>query len=632
MLVSLIVSALVIHHKPRIKRVRVGEPLSLIPSPQRTIRLKGSFRIGRNTQITCDDSSPEDRFAAEQLMEEVLTDLGTRIEPKTHAVKRGITLRRLTSEVSKADFGQGYVLEVTPLRVTVSAATSTGIFYGVQTLKQLIRANRKLNSIPACRITDFPTLKYRGWQHDISRGPIPTYAFLMKEIRTLSEFKLNLLTLYTEHVFKLKKHADIAPADGISAVEMAELSSYAHQYHVELVGNFQSFGHFQNILKLPEYMSLGENSSVLSPAKEESYRFLKDVFSEVAPAYSSKLFNINCDEVSGLGDGPSQELVKELGVGGVYARHINRVVELLHAYDKTPMMWGDIALDYPDIVPKLPKDLIVLPWGYDARSNFDNQIRPFTKFGLQFMVCPGVSCWNQIWPNLDNATVNISNFIRDGAKSGALGSLNTAWDDDGTNFFNDNWFEFAWGAECSWNPATPKRERSPDLVRKQRFTRFSKEFSSVFYGLTEVDVSAAFQQLSELRTDPISGDLRSGAVWRDPMNTTAKLPATVDIPRYLGKVSLILDSLNLAKSKATHNAPSLDYALFATREAGFLGESILAFQNLQNGDSAKWRNLPKRVDELRDAYGELWQRENRPWWLDKNIAKFDDLSKRIQKL
>ncbi len=604
----------------------------LVPMPQRVVHNKGAFRIGASTNIVFSDQLPEDRFAAEQLMEEILTDLGERIEPISKPSPKAITLTRLTAPVSKSDLGQGYKLDVTPLKITISAQTAEGMFYGVQTLKQLIRANRKLHSIPACHIVDWPTLKYRGWQHDISRGPIPTYAFLMKEIRTLSEFKLNMLTLYTEHVFKLKKHPTIAPEDGITADEIVELCSYAKQFHVEVVGNFQSFGHFENILKTPGYQNLAENRRVLSPAKDESYRFLSEVFSEVAPAYTSPLFNINCDEVSGLGEGPSARLVRQIGVANVYANHINRVVALLRKYGKTPMMWGDIALKFPEIVPKLPKDLIALPWAYDPRASFENQILPFTKSGLQFMVCPGVSCWNQMWPDLDTASVNISNFIRDGAKMGAIGVLNTTWFDDGVSFFDDNWYELVWGADCSWVPATPTRAQDPELVRKVRMARFDREFPSVFYGIPGSKLSTAMKQLSTLRKNPVSGGLKNSAFWRDPTPALATITDPESITAYLGDVAKVTEQLLAAKPKATHNAATLDYALFAARRAKFLGDSLLAVRAQQQFNMQPVRNLAAELAAIKDSYADLWQRENRLWWLDKNIAKFEDLQTTIRKL
>lgn len=630
MIVSLIAGIILSVQKPRAKSLLA--PLNLIPSPIHVTRSRGSFRIGPNTNIVFSDQFPDDRFAAEQLMEEVLTDVGERIEPSSVPTRRSINLERLKEPISDTDLGQGYRLEVTPLRITISAFTSDGIFYGVQTLKQLIRANRTKSSIPACKIVDWPALKYRGWQDDISRGPIPTYGFLMKQIRTLSEFKLNMLTLYTEHVFKLKKHPTIAPSDGITAEEMSDLSSYAKQYHVELVGNFQSFGHFRNILKVPGYEGLAENPSVLSPAKEDSYKFLSDVYSEIAPAYTSKLFNINCDEVSGLGQGPSKDLVKEMGIGGVYAKHINRIADILHKQGKTPMMWGDIALNYPDIVPKLPKDLIVLPWAYDGRANFDNQILPFTKFGLQFMVCPGVSCWSQIWPDLDNATVNISNFIRDGAKYGALGSLNTAWDDDGLNFFNDNWYEFVWGAECSWKPAAPTKRLDMDAVRNDRLDRFNKQFPAVFFGLDDPKLADSFVKLSAARKSPVTGGMRNSVLWRDPIAALGKLQKPDLVQPFLDDIRTISFELRQARSQATHNAPALDYAIFASQEVKFLGESLLTAKSITAGNRTHLKDLIQNIAELKDSYVDLWQRENRPWWLDKNIAKFDELTQRIQKL
>src|SRR4051812_122495 len=370
--------------------------------------------------------------------------------------ERAVHVEKTTEAVNKAGGEESYQLIVSPDSITIRSSGDAGIFYAKQTLKQLVRASANDNSIPCVEITDWPTLKYRVWQDDISRGPIPTMDFLKREVRTLSELKYNAMTLYTEHVFKLKKHPDIAPDDGITADQIKELSEYARQYHVEIIGNFQSFGHMAHILSLPAYKDLGDNTWNISPAKEESYKFLADCYSEVAPAYESKLFDINCDEVTLGKEGASKEMVEKLGLAEVYARHISRIADLLRPYGKTPMMWGDIAVQNKDIISKLPKDLIVLSWGYGAADSFDDAIEPFTKIGLRFMVCPGVSCWNRVFPDFSTATINISNYVRDGVKHGAIGMINTSWDDDGENFFSQAWYPFAWGAEVSWNPvATP---------------------------------------------------------------------------------------------------------------------------------------------------------------------------------
>ena len=81
---------------------------------------------------------------------------------------------------------------------------------------------------------------------------------------------------------------------------------FARLHHIELIGNAQPFGHMENTLAIPFYRPMAENAWVVSPAVEKTYDYLKDVFAEIVPSYESRLFHINSDEVSGLGDGPAR--------------------------------------------------------------------------------------------------------------------------------------------------------------------------------------------------------------------------------------------------------------------------------------------------------------------------------------
>ncbi len=531
------------------------------------------------------------------------------------------------AHVDQAKSDEWYQLIVSPAGIEIRCSNAAGEFYARQTLKQLIRANSDANhSIPCCEITDWPALKYRVWQDDISRGPIPTMDFLKREVRTLSELKYNAMTLYTEHVFKLKKHPDIAPDDGITADQIKELAEYAKQYHVELIGNFQSFGHMAHILSLPAYKDLGDNGWNISPAKEESYKFLGDCYSEVAPAYESKLFDINCDEVSLGKEGASKEMVKKLGLAEVYARHINRCCELLRPYGKTVMMWGDIAVEHQDIVPKLPKDLIVLSWGYGAQKSFDDAIEPFTKTGLRFMVCPGVSCWNRIFPDLKTAQINIANYVRDGAKHGAIGMINTSWDDDGENFFSQTWYPFAWGAEMAWNPID-------DKSRETRQKDFDQAFAPIFYGAPDDAITKLLWRLSELRSNPASGNLEDRLFWRDYLLDSGENSRVEDAAKLASDASDIASALSAAKSSAKLNADTIDYAIFAARRLALLGvsrqllptlrEKVRGGGALSDIDHAQIKALVDQLTALRASYADLWARESRPWWLDQILPRYD---------
>ena len=643
--------------------------LHLIPTPKSVIRETGEFPLGRHADlIVTKPSDDEDSFAAEQLIEESPDSFGW---PSKRRPKIRVTIGRigrdkaidkvLASEHIRVDDASGpesYALVVKPTGIVCAGRTSAGTFYAVQTLKQLVRANRSTTGIPCVKIVDSPSLTLRGWQDDISRGPIPTLEFLKKEVRELSEYKLNAFTLYTEHVFKLKKHPSIAPDDGISAKEVQELDRYCKKYHMQLIGNFQSFGHFANILKVPGYENLKETSDVITPAKEESYKFLKDVYDEIAPAYSSSLFNINCDETYGLGEGPAKEMVAKEGLGNVYAKHINRVASLLKTHGKTPMMWGDIALQYPDIRKNLPKDLIVLTWGYDPRASFVDQIEPFTKIGFKFLVCPGVSCWGQNFPDLESATTNISNFVRDGSKLGALGMLNTTWDDTGENLFNNNWYPLVWGAEVSWSPVTSTpdigggsdsrliddilADNAPrfsdqmkgvdDVNRKARLAEFDEAFPRLFFGLPDGSLSKALWKLSDLRQQPVSAGQSDQAFWKAPWQTDTL--ALKESPSFVKDVAAVTLTLQHAQSDAKRNRDSLVATQFAAQKMSYLGDQAalvsqvpkLLVSDSGSGHTAALKALPSLESEmakLKESYVRAWKIENMPWWLDRVTAKYD---------
>ena len=111
--------------------------------------------------------------------------------------------------------------------------------------------------------------------------------------------KLNLLMLYTEHVFRFRRHPLIGKgASPMAASELRELDLYARQRHVELVPTLQSLGHMHQILKYPRYEKLAESEKKwsLSPALEETYALLDDLYAEYVPNFSSPWLNANCDE------------------------------------------------------------------------------------------------------------------------------------------------------------------------------------------------------------------------------------------------------------------------------------------------------------------------------------------------
>ncbi len=632
--------------------------IHIIPAPKVVKMLDGKFTFTASTSIVIENpGNSETAFAASELASEINTELG--FQPLVTDKQKGnpVTLlligrdTKLLKKIDEPEFKtaetwgeEGYFLHILPNRIVVAANTEAGLFYGVQSLKQLIRANRSENSIPCLTITDKPSMRYRGWMDDISRGPIPTVEFIKKEIRTMAEFKQNFFNLYTEHVFRSDKYPDISPTDGFTPAEIKELADYAAKYHIDLMGNFQSFGHMAKILSNPFYAHLGDNGDILNPADERTYTFLSDLYSEMIPAYKSNFFNINCDETFGLGEGKSKAMADSIGESGIYAYHINRIDKLIKPYGKRIMMWGDIAVNKPEIISRLPKDLIVLSWGYHAAESFDDAIKPFVKSGFDFMVAPGVGCWGELWPALGNAAVNISNYTRDGAKLGAMGMMNTAWDDNGHNLFEYNWHGLAWGAECSWNPASPLTGEAATREREQKLKQFNTNFDAVFF--QNKGVTDFYFHIDSLRFRKAKGLLGESGFWEDilnffPSNTNAETEtANLELA---AEASQMLNQIAALRKTTKRNAANLDYVELAIRRVIFAAHKNIArvhlYEATQKNDQLaiakvklELQSLVEELHGIKTTYLLLWERENRNWWLDKNMGDYNKLADRFLNL
>ena len=624
--------------------------LNLIPAPKQIDLKPGNFEFAADLRIMV---KQQNNIGLEDFSALLKTELGIIVKLNGQATGKTIRVEKRKDMELRSE--EGYVLDVMPEGITVTATTEAGIFYGIQTLSQLITANRTGRLIPCLTIIDFPDIPVRGWQDDISRGPIPTLDFLKKEVRTLAAFKLNAMTLYTEHVFKLKKHPTLAPDDGVTEEQIAELSEYAAGYHVQVIGNFQSFGHMEKILSKPGYQHLAESGHILTPTKEESYQFMKEVYSEVVPAYSSPYFNINCDETFGLGEGLSKKMADSIGIEGIYGYHINRLNDLLKPYNKRILMWGDIAAN-PRIVALLPKDITVISWGYHDAASFDYAIKPFSDQGLNFWVAPGVSCWGNVFPNLQVASVNIRNYIRDGYRLGATGVLNTCWTDDGLNFFENNWYGLVWGAEKCWNVAisdtaltpslsSPRKRGLLDAVRHSATGDFDTEFDRIFFGTTTVSVTSWMHSFSSLHQGKVRDIARNGRIFEPVLPfypeyvEDTQIDLNSDVLKKLDSLEALLPAL---KKEAVRNGVTLEYLGFALEEVRFSAIKNIfrteLFRHLKGLSSAvpdghlksriDW--LVRRSEQLKSRYVAFWKLSNRDWWLDRNMEKFDQLTRDLR--
>jgi hexosaminidase len=627
--------------------------VQIIPAPKQIHVSEAAFVIGRETRIVlADGKSDEDRFAAQDFVDDVkqTADVSLRLggNARREILIGQIDLPRVQQALKQegVDLGQkltdeGYVVAVGSNEVVVAGKTSAGTFYGLQTLKQLVRGAGASAFIPDVKIVDWPTMRWRAVSDDISRGPVPTVDYIKRQIRTEAFFKLNMHSFYMEHTFASESQPLIGPAGGsLTPSEIRELVAYAHRYHVELVPEQQTFGHLHKALRLEKYAELAETpyGDVLSPQQEGSYRLIADWYRELNELFPGQFFHIGEDETFELGEGQSRDAAKARGVGAIYFEHLNRVRDVLKPYNRRLMFWGDIALHHPDLIGNIPKDMIVMNWQYGARDDFSSDIKPFQDAGLQQFVCPGAQNWNQIFPNLEAARKNIVNFVRDGQKAGAIGMMNTTWDDDGESLFETTWYPIVLGAAASW------QEGAVDVER------FDHDFDWAFFRNDGDQFVKAETSLGSVGT-LLSAGTTDELFWRDPFTTQFQNQARnfADRTRKMRlMVEDVAESLAKNEGRARRNNSAIAAMKFAAQRFDHLGRRMEVMQKFSDqywdaylnlGDRAKARklryytgaiynNLREMAEELsilKEGYRAQWLAENRPYWLDSVSARYDQM-------
>jgi hexosaminidase len=641
--------------------------LKILPAPKEIHMGEGRIVIKPSTVIFI--TSAEDRIAAETLQEEIHDRTGMKLSiesviaaPKTTG---HISLGRLTDHGLRSylesqgiklgdDLGdQGYVIRVTDTGVVIASQTAQGVFYGVQTLRQLPRPEgpgSKTLSVPAMVIRDWPSVEWRGVSDDISRGPIPKLDYLKMQIRTLAEYKINLLGFNMEHVFDFQTQPLVSPKDAaLTPAEIKELVQYAARYYITLLPEQQAFGHLHQFLKYEIYSHLGEtpHGHVLTPTNPKTYDFIRLVYGEIVPLFPGPFFHIGSDETFELGLGQTKALAAQQGLGRVYLEHLQKVFEIMQPYHKQLMFWGDIAVKYPELLTILPKDMIAVPWDYDPKPSYENIITPYTNAGLRVVVAPGAGNWRVIWPDLDSAFVNIRNFVRDGQKHQAMGVLNTTWNDDGESLVDMTWPALIFGAVAGWQPGESSIDDFKDSYDWAFYRNDDRTFADVIENLDSPNTLIAGVKL-----DSASHEL----FWTDPFsqlgaNTSARaLPVTHDL-----RISAehAAESLMHNRAKAHLHPETLDDMLLAAWHLDTLGLKIQftseisrfywdAYQNQTDstraqGDLDEIVDINGRLQSLRDAitqmramYGDGWNRENQPYWLDNVLVRYDNLALEVQ--
>ncbi len=442
----------------------------LLPSPRNLRFLNGFYSLPDRAVLHLDASLPR---------AEVLLPLADRL--RSAAAEAGVQLELATGPAShprmairaRVEQGapartEGYILRIEKRGVTIGYRDTGGLRAGVATLRQLLRQYGR--RLPFLTIQDYPDFPRRGVMLDVSRGKVPNLETLLDLADQLADFKINELQLYVEHTFAYRNYEPVWRGWGaLTGEEMLVLDHYCRQLGIDFVPNQNSFGHLRYWLEYSPLRKLAEvrepyegaggtflrYPTTLAPENPRTLPFIRGLYDEFLPHFTSSRFNVGCDETWDLGRGQSREICEARGKHQVYVAFLKKIYKEVKARKRQMMFWGDIIMHEPGLIKDLPEDTIALNWGYEATHPFHKEAEIFAKSGRPFYVCPGTSTWMTLIGKLDNGLANLRLGADAGRKNGAIGYLNTDWGDGGhPQPLAVSWIPYAAGAALSWCAAS----------------------------------------------------------------------------------------------------------------------------------------------------------------------------------
>lgn len=368
--------------------------ITLIPRPSAVKTMVGTFVLSEKTRITADPNCINE---VKQLQNSLLEQVGFKVRNDKQS---GDLINLKIDKKQKGALGkEGYRLEVGKNKIQITGASAAGVFYGIQTLRQLIKKSEGGNNdyvIPCVSIEDKPRFNWRAFMLDEARyfKGIETVKSLLDEMALL---KMNIfhwhLTDDQGWRIEVKKYPLLTSVgskrdstqigewnskkyDGTSHEgyytqdQIKNIIAYASERHIEIIPEIEIPGHASaaiaaypwlgssaEAIKVPT--AFGVHYNVYNVANPKVMRFLEEVLTEVIELFPSKVIHIGGDEVKydqWKASSQVQEFMKQKGLTSPVDLQIwttNKISNFLENKGRRMMGWneivGDKLHDYNDV-------------------------------------------------------------------------------------------------------------------------------------------------------------------------------------------------------------------------------------------------------------------------------------------
>lgn len=399
--------------------------IDVIPMPRSVEYHSGNFTISPETKFYT-NLSVESRQALTDYLEG--TSLGSVPFAESATSNNGIELNLCDSSIVTGN--EAYRIEIDKKGVRLSANTETGIFYGLQTLLQLLN-NGDNKTLPALTINDSPRFPYRGLHLDVSRHFFDK-EFVKKQLNAMAYFKMNRLHWHlTDGAgwrIEIKKYPRLTsfaawrPFDKLNdwwvggrtfceqddprAVggyytqdDIREVVAYAAERHITIIPEIEMPGHSEEVLATyPELSCSGKPyvNADFCIGTEKTFEFLENVLLEVIDLFPSEYIHIGGDEASKSSWKTCPRCQKRMA-----DEHLNSVDELqsymIHRIEKFLNDHGRKIIGWDEIIEGgLSPTATVMSWRGE-----EGGIKA-VKAGNQAIMTPGKYCYLDAFQDAPN--------------------------------------------------------------------------------------------------------------------------------------------------------------------------------------------------------------------------------------
>lgn len=455
------------------KTASLAKEFALMPVPQQITEYGGTGITYDQIKNICLRDG-----ASRPVLYDRLKDLGTVQQPG-----KGTLTLALSGSADLPKSPEGYIMEIKAGQVFIHARTEAGLFYGCQTLLQLLHdAHDRKTTIPPCKIKDYPDISYRAVHLDLKHH-MDSISYYYDMIDRLARIKVNAVIVEFEDKLRYENTPVIGAANAISIEQFISLSRYAHERNIEISPLVQGLGHASYILKHAQYAHLREDTAsdwAFSPLDPGTYKLLFSMYEEAMRATPyGKYLHVGGDEVGSLG---TSALSKKSGMDPFELQMywLDKVCAFAGKHNRIPIFWDDMVFKlanlyrttYDEAMPEkevrelwakyrnklddniqlFPKNCVYMRWNYGAPAvpGDINAIDWYKSHHLSAMAATAAQTTWTMMPRNHSNFQPIKDFCRIAAEKQMQGILCTVWDDSSPHY-ETVWRGLYFFALFSWN-------------------------------------------------------------------------------------------------------------------------------------------------------------------------------------